>query len=633
MYQKSKGCKEQLIIDAVVLQQTRKNRRNLHTAYIDYKKAFDSIPHSWLIHILKIYRINPSIINFLEHTMQLWSTSFTLRSKGSNIQTKPIPIKRGIFQGDCLSALWFCIALNPLSNLLNNSSLGFPIRSNRGTRYSLNHLLYMDDLKIYASKTDHLEYLLNTTMQFSDDICMEFGLDKCRALHIIRGKTSSGTNSNTPIPDMDEEELYKYLGMLQSLGISETTMKETLQTEFKNRLHQLLKSSLNGRNTIKSINTYAIPVLTYSFGIINWTQTELQNLQRLIRTTMTKYKMHHPKSCVERMTMPRKMGGRGVIDITEQHQKQITLLRQYFFDKGIQSELHKAISEADRKCTPLRLSENIQITPVTLENRDEQWARKPLHGKIHHALNDPNVDSTASNEWLSKGDLYSETEGFMLAIQDEVIPTRNYRKFICKDSTLTTDLCRKCNNYTESIDHITAGCTTLTQSDYLQRHNQVAGIIHQEIAQKHGIIKDLTPYYKYHPESVVENNKIKLYFDRTILTNNTVEHNRPDITILDKTTNTVFLVDIAVPLARNMQKTYAEKQRKYSDLAYVIKAQWRVDRVFILPVIISSTGLIHKDLQQNLDKIGLRKGTTRLLQKSVILNTCHIVRNFLSLDL
>jgi hypothetical protein len=56
------GCKEQLIIDTVIMEQARKNNRNIYTAFIDYKKAYDSVPHSWLIKILKIYKINLDLI-------------------------------------------------------------------------------------------------------------------------------------------------------------------------------------------------------------------------------------------------------------------------------------------------------------------------------------------------------------------------------------------------------------------------------------------------------------------------------------------------------------------------------------------------------------------------------------------
>ena len=39
------GCREQLIINKIILDQVKKNRRSLITIWLDYKKAFDSVPH------------------------------------------------------------------------------------------------------------------------------------------------------------------------------------------------------------------------------------------------------------------------------------------------------------------------------------------------------------------------------------------------------------------------------------------------------------------------------------------------------------------------------------------------------------------------------------------------------------
>lgn len=58
------GCKEQLIIDSTIYKHATTHNRNLHCTYIDYKKASDSIPHSWLLQILQIYKINPKIVSF-----------------------------------------------------------------------------------------------------------------------------------------------------------------------------------------------------------------------------------------------------------------------------------------------------------------------------------------------------------------------------------------------------------------------------------------------------------------------------------------------------------------------------------------------------------------------------------------
>ena len=81
------------------------------------------------------------------------------------------------------------------------------------------------------------------------------------------------------------------------------------------------------KNTIKAINTYASPVLTFSFGIVKWTPTDLENLQTKRRTLLTRYRIHHPRAAKERLTLQRQMGGRSLTDITRLHDKQVKLLQ------------------------------------------------------------------------------------------------------------------------------------------------------------------------------------------------------------------------------------------------------------------------------------------------------------------
>ena len=46
----------------------------------------------------------------------------------------------------------------------------------------INHLLFMDDLKLYGKDKDELEKLVDVVSVFSRDIGMEFGLEKCAVL-------------------------------------------------------------------------------------------------------------------------------------------------------------------------------------------------------------------------------------------------------------------------------------------------------------------------------------------------------------------------------------------------------------------------------------------------------------------
>jgi len=76
-----------------------------------------------------------------------------------------------------------------------------------------------------------------------------------------------------------EDDMYRYLGRIQAKQIKHARMKQKLGEEYLNHTKSILKTKLNGKNTIKAINTYATPVPTFSFGIVKWTPTDLENFQ------------------------------------------------------------------------------------------------------------------------------------------------------------------------------------------------------------------------------------------------------------------------------------------------------------------------------------------------------------------
>jgi len=119
-------------------------------------------------------------------------------------------------------------------------------------------------------------------------------------------------------------------GHMQSKQISHKQMKQKLGEEYLNLTKKNpLKTKLNGKNMIKAINTYATSKLTFSFGIVKWTPTDLENLQTKTRTLLTRYRFYHPRSAKERINLQRQMGGRGLTGITRLHDKKVRLLQTY----------------------------------------------------------------------------------------------------------------------------------------------------------------------------------------------------------------------------------------------------------------------------------------------------------------
>ena len=178
----------------------------------------------------------------------------------------------------------------------------------------------MDDLKLYSKSEQEQIVELKVVKQFSDDIGMEFGLEKCAKASFKKGKLTSTGNIvlidvDTEIQELDQEGVYKYLSVDESDGIQHSKMKEKIRREYNRRVRSILRTGLNGRNKMEAINSVAVPVVQYSFGIIDWRISELKKIDTKTRKLLNMQKMLHPKVDVERLCIPRKDGGRGLIEV------------------------------------------------------------------------------------------------------------------------------------------------------------------------------------------------------------------------------------------------------------------------------------------------------------------------------
>ena len=76
-------------------------------------------------------------------------------------------------------------------------------------------------------------------------------------------------------------------------------MKIKVTALYKRRLRLLLKPKLNGKKKIQAINSWAVALLRYGAGIINWKVDELKKNDRTTRKTLTMYRVLHPKTDVD----------------------------------------------------------------------------------------------------------------------------------------------------------------------------------------------------------------------------------------------------------------------------------------------------------------------------------------------
>ena len=285
----------------------------MFTAWLDYKKAFDNVPHSWIIQSLKLAKIPQEIIETIEDLMQKWSTKVYLYGESLSVETNFIDYKQGILQGDTLSLLLFALSVNPLSYLINKQE-GFKMTVENTIR-NLTHLLFVDDLKLYAKTRDKLLRLLEIVIQFSADVGMVFGEAKCAYQCIQRGKRVTLATpievNGLKIQETKEGDHYRYLGMDEDIGIDNELNKDNAIKKYKNRLKKIWSSELNGKNKTIAHNTFAIPVISYTIGILEWTKKEIQDLDTKTRKFLAMNGSFHKASDINRLYTERKKGGRG----------------------------------------------------------------------------------------------------------------------------------------------------------------------------------------------------------------------------------------------------------------------------------------------------------------------------------
>ena len=614
----TRGTKDQILIDKTVLKDCKRRRTNLGMAWIDYRKAYDMVPHSWIIECMDMFGIAKNTAICLRKSMSTWKTELT--SYGKSLGT--VSIKRGIFQGDSLSPLLFVLCMIPLTLILRKAKAGYEFEHKC---QKINHLLFMDDLKLYGKDEDQISSLINTVYCFTTDIKMEFGLKKCGVLILKRGKVSNIDSINLPSGDemkQIEDTGYKYLGILEVDVLMESQMKRIFSQEYLRRTRLILRSKLNGRNKFQAINTWAVALLRYGAGTINWKTDELQKLDRKTRKLLTMHGAFHPKSDVDRLYLKRKDGGRGLISC-----EHCVISEENSLGFYIKNTTEPLLLEVKR--AGIINHENCVDKKEFKEARNKEvegrWKEKKMYGQFKRDIG-RKTDAKGRWKWLQKSDIKPETEALLCAAQEQALRTNYIKNRI--DHSIDNDKCRMCGEKGETVWHIISECSKLAQREYKRRHDNVAKMIHWELCGKYGLDRPKT-WYEKAPEGVIENERCKILWDVMIQCDHEVLHRKPDIVVLEKNDRKCWIIDIACPGDSRITGKEEEKQENYDNLKWELYRLWDLKKVEIVPIVVGSLGSISTELSNWLKKLDINVKTEHL-QKTALLGTARILRRVLS---
>ena len=169
--------------------------------YLDFQKAFDSVPHYRLLMKLKSFGINNKTLD----TISDFLSGRTFRVKVGNASSDDFPVGSGIPQGSVLGPLLFLLYINDLPNSILNSVS-----------------LFADDLKMYGKSCmkNTLQTDLDHLSKWQNIWLLKFNTkdNKCKVMH-------AGTNNpkhkyfldGMELPEIKSE---KDLGVLVSDSLS-----------------------------------------------------------------------------------------------------------------------------------------------------------------------------------------------------------------------------------------------------------------------------------------------------------------------------------------------------------------------------------------------------------------------------
>lgn len=531
------GCKDNLLVDRCVCHDAVHNLRNLSMAWVDYAKAFDTTSHKLIVKLLASLKVHPKIVECVKNMMYSWKTRFEIPQ--AKIKTGHITYRRGIFQGDSLSPLLFCISLLPLSIELRRGK-GYSCGPPGNRKYKITHMFYIDDLKIYASNERELKEALNAVQLYSDSIGMSLGLDKCAVLHIKRGR-GVGEGEDVQLIDgsilrhLGARETYKFLGVAQRGLQDATTVKKSLCSEYYSVLRRIWSSQLSGRNKVLATNMLAVPIISFTYGFLRWNLLELQTVDLKTRRILNINQSLHKKSSLQRIYLPRHQGGRGLLNMESLYHKVVlgTCIRSLgskdplmelvceheFTGKGaflFQAARKAADIFSLRDLAPRRRmfdgpmdNAEYKRTIQSIKTAEQEWLKsahmeKALHSGYFKQIRDQQLSLEWTFAFLRSNNLRSELEGFIFACQDGVIPTLSYRKNVLKEDVSVT--CRACHQSPETLSHLVSSCPSYAATTYIYRHNAALRVLYYHLRHHYGI--DAAPVFPFSPGGLRKLSKI-----------------------------------------------------------------------------------------------------------------------------
>ena len=162
--------------------------------------------------------------------------------------------------------------------------------------------------------------------------------------------------------------------------------------------------------------------------------------------------------------------------------------------------------------------------------------------------------------------------------------------------------CQMCNMRKTCIDHLATKCTKMLDRYYKRRRDNITKMVHFGLCAQFGFMDRRSSLLSHMPESVVENQFAKIWFE-TQFTESKKHTNRPDLICYDRQKGLIILTEVGVSSPNFVKRREIQKKLKYSRWARSIWDETGV-KTTLLPLVCSWDGLVTYNFRENLVELG-----------------------------
>ncbi|KAL0810833.1 hypothetical protein ABMA28_010143 [Loxostege sticticalis] len=247
----------------IVIEKTTEYNMPLWLAFIDYKKAFDSVETWAIIQSLQNARIDHRYSRLVDYITKTSKMKVNIPP-----ETRAIKIEKGVRQGDSLSPKLFTLVLEDIFKNLRWENLGLEIEGKR-----LNNLWFADDIVLLTDNPIDLQTMIQDLSDASLQVGLEMNLGKTK---IMTNCTDITTNITVNQTTIDRVEKYIYLGQEIRMGkenqVNEISRRTRLAWAAYSRIEFALRMNITTEQKARIFDACILPVLTY--GAETWVFTK-----------------------------------------------------------------------------------------------------------------------------------------------------------------------------------------------------------------------------------------------------------------------------------------------------------------------------------------------------------------------